>query len=277
MNGMQSVNTKIQCFAIFVPTTLHPELSFHATLYLVDLFYEKILRPNPQIKLLRNKGDIEKLKNDEIGAILTLEGCDPIGKDLLKLKTLLRLGVTSVGLTWNFANHVADGALEDRGAGISKFGKEVIGLLNETKTWIDVSHLSEKAFWDIMEWGDYPLASHSNCYSLCPNPRNLRDEQIEALIDRDSVIGITFYPPFLSGKRQATISDILNHLEHICMLGGEKHVGFGSDFDGIEESVMGLESIAGYNLLVNELCKYYSDIQVKQFLFDNMALRYPKG
>lgn len=276
MSGMKEVNTKIQCFAIYVPTTVHPELSFHAALYMVDLFYEKIIGQNPQIKVIKSQADIEKIKADEIGAILTLEGCDSIGKDLLKLKTLLRLGVTSVGLTWNFANHVADGVLEDRAAGLSKFGKEVIGLLNESKTWIDVSHLSEKGFWDIIEWGDYPIASHSNCYSLCPHPRNLRDEQIEALIERDSVIGITFYPPFLSGKSQASLTDILNHLEHVCMLGGEKHVGFGSDFDGIEETVMGLESIRGYTLLVNELSKYYSDIQVKQFLFKNMASRYPK-
>ncbi|HYK75077.1 MAG TPA: dipeptidase [Pseudoneobacillus sp.] len=276
LTGMIEAKTKIQCFAIYVPTTVHPELSFHAALYMVDLFFEKIIKPNPQMKLIKSKADIEKLNNDEIGAILTLEGCDSIGKDLLKLKTLLRLGVTSVGLTWNYANHVADGVLEDRRAGLSKFGKEVVGLLNESQTWIDVSHLSEKGFWDIIEWGDHPYASHSNCYSLCPHPRNLRDEQIEALIERDSVIGITFFPPFLSGKSHATMTDVLNHLEHICMLGGEKHVGFGSDFDGIDKMVTGLESIDGYRSLVNELYKYYSDIQVKQFLYENMASRYPK-
>ncbi|MFD2443598.1 dipeptidase [Bacillus sp. CGMCC 1.16607] len=274
---MEKVGSKIQCFAIYIPASVHPDLAFHAALYMIDIFYEKIIKLHPKMRVITSKYDIMNLKNDEIGAILTLEGCDAIGKDLLKLKTLLRLGVTSVGLTWNFANEVADGSLEARGAGLSKFGKEVVTLLNSTQTWIDVSHLSEKGFWDVIEWGDYPFASHSNSYSLCPNPRNLKDEQIEAIIERDSVIGITFVPSFLSGKNQATIDDILRHLEHMCMLGGEKHVGFGSDFDGINEMVIGLENFGDYSLLINELYKYYTENQVNGFLFENMKKRYPKS
>lgn len=276
LDGLENAGSKIQCFAIYIPKEVHPELSFHAALYMIELFFERIIRSHTKMKLITSQRDIQNLKNDEIGAILTLEGCDAIGRDLLKLKTLLRLGVSSVGLTWNYSNSVADGVLEERGAGLSKFGKEVINLLNETKTWIDVSHLSEKGFWDVVEWGDSLIATHSNCYALCPNPRNLKDEQIKALIDRNSVIGITLVPTFLSGINQATITDVLRHLEHVCILGGEKHVGFGSDFDGIEETVLGLESIKGYSLLINELCKYYNDIQVKGFLFENMMKRYPR-
>jgi membrane dipeptidase len=278
VNGeqLQNSNMKIQCFAIYVPPQVHPDLTFDAALHMIDLFYEKVLKPNPFIKLITHSRQMDELDDKHVGAILTLEGCEAIGKDLLKLKTLLRLGVTSVGLTWNHSNCVADGALEERGAGLTQFGKEVVSLLNETNTWCDVSHLSEKGFWDVMEWGNHPFASHSNCYSLCPHPRNLRDEQIKALIERDSVIGVTFVPPFLSGLNQAQITDVLRHLEHICEMGGENHVGFGSDFDGTEHLVTDLTTLKDYDLLINELQKYYAEIQVSKFTYLNMKKRYPR-
>jgi membrane dipeptidase len=278
VNGeqLQKAHVKIQCFAIYVTPKVHPDLLFSAALNMVDLFYEKVIYSNPFMKLITRSEQIEQLNGDQIGAILTLEGCDAIGNDLLKLKTLLRLGVTSVGLTWNNANSVADGALEERAGGLTRFGKEVITLLNHTNTWCDVSHLSEKGFWDVMEWGNHPFASHSNCYSLCPHPRNLKDEQIKALIDRGSVLGLTFVPLFLSGQNAASIMDVLRHLEHVCELGGENHVGFGSDFDGSEHAVSGLTSIKDYSILINELQKYYSEIQVTKFLFGNMKKRYPR-
>ncbi|HJV31953.1 MAG TPA: dipeptidase [Bacillales bacterium] len=278
VNGeqLQNSNMKIQCFAIYVPPQIHPDLTFDAALHMIELFYEKVLKPNPFIKLITNSRQMDELDDKQVGAILTLEGCEAIGKDLLKLKTLLRLGVTSVGLTWNHANSVADGALEERGAGLTQFGKEVVSLLNETNTWCDVSHLSEKGFWDVMEWGNHPFASHSNCYSLCPHPRNLRDEQIKTLIERDSVIGVTFVPPFLSGQNHAQITDVLRHLEHICELGGENHVGFGSDFDGTEHLVTDLTTLKDYDLLINELQKYYTEIQVSKFTYLNMKKRYPR-
>ena len=276
LERLNASNTKVQLFAIYVPESVHPDLKFEAALRMADLFYDKVLSPHPQIKLVSDRTDIDELAEDEIGAILTLEGCDAIGQDLLKLRTLLRLGVRSVGLTWNYGNYVADGALEERGAGLSRFGRQVVQLLNETRTLCDVSHLSEQGFWDVMESADHVFASHSNCYTLCQHSRNLRDDQIKALIDRDSVVGVTFVPEFLSGKKEsASIPDVIRHLDHICFLGGENHVGFGSDFDGIEFSVSSLEGNEQYDNLWNELQKYYSDIQVEKFLYKNMASRLP--
>lgn len=274
LERLTASSTKVQLFAIYVPESVHPDLKFEAALRMADLFYEKVLKPYPQIKLIKDMGDIDLLGDDEIGAVLTLEGCDAIGQDLLKLRTLLRLGVRSVGLTWNYGNYVADGAMEERGAGLSRFGRQVVQLLNETRTICDVSHLSEQGFWDVIQEADRVFASHSNCYSLCHHPRNLKDNQIKALIDRDSVIGVTFVPEFLSGKKDsASIDDVIRHLDHICSLGGENHVGFGSDFDGIEFNVKNLEGNERYENLWNELQKYYSDIQVSKFLYGNMATR----
>jgi membrane dipeptidase len=276
-NSLQQAKGKVQCFAIYIPQNVYPESRFTVALEMIDIFFEEIIGRFSNVKFVQSKSDIASLGKNEIGAMLTLEGCDAIGASLVKLKTLLRLGVSSVGLTWNNANAVADGAWEQRGAGLSDFGKQVVHLLNDAKCWVDVSHLSEKGFWDVMEIADYPIASHSNSHSLCPHPRNLRDEQIRALIKKNGVIGITFVPAFLRQDGQsATIADVLRHLDYICSLGGSRHVGFGSDFDGIDETVVGLESFKCYSNLVNELQKYYSETDVQRFLFDNFYERLPR-
>ena len=196
-------DAKVQCFAIYIPENVHPDLRFSAALQMVDLFYEKILVER-EMKLICSYEDIVAIEESEIGAILTLEGCDCIGQDILKLQTLLRLGVTSVGLTWNYANNVADGALEPRGAGVSGFGQDVIRLLNEKSIWCDVSHLSEAAFWDTIQLANHPIASHSNVYNICNHPRNLKDDQIQALLKKNAVIGVTFVPQFLTNQPSAS-------------------------------------------------------------------------
>jgi len=275
LKGLEQSGSKIQSFAIYIPESVHPDMRFQAALAMVEIFDEKILKRYPNMKLIRSQQDIQSLEENEIGAMLSLEGCDAIGSDLLKLKILLKAGVAAVGLTWNYANAVADGALEPRGAGLSLFGREVVKHLNKQKIWCDVSHLSEQGFWDVMELAQFPYASHSNSYTLCPHPRNLREDQIKALIEADSVIGITFVPEFLNGTKTSTITDILRHLDFICSLGGEKHVGFGSDFDGIAHTVKDLHSIDDYPNLIEELTKYYSQSQIEGFLYKNMVQRFP--
>ncbi|MFJ7751860.1 dipeptidase [Peribacillus muralis] len=272
--GLLDVGGKVQCFAIYIPEKVHPDMRFQAALAMVDIFHEKILA-EPEMKFIKSKSDIESLTESEIGAMLSLEGCDCIGNDLLKLKTLLHLGVSSVGLTWNHANLVADGALEARGAGLTEFGEEVVTLLNERAIWCDVSHLSEAGFWDTIKRAEYPIASHSNVHSLCSHPRNLKDSQIRALLQKKGVIGITFVPQFLSNGDSASIKDILKHIDHVCSLGGEKQIGFGSDFDGIDHMVDNLTSFKDYHILINELNKFYSSEFVKGLLFGNFARHFP--
>ena len=266
---------KVQCFAIYIPEQVHTDMRFQAALAMVDIFHKKILA-EPEMKFIRSREDIDSLKEKEIGALLTLEGCDCIGDDLLKMKTLLQLGVTSVGLTWNYANLVADGALEKRGGGLTRFGKGVVALLNEQSVWCDLSHLSEVGFWDTMEIAEFPVASHSNAYHLCPHPRNLKDSQIKALLQKNGTIGVTFVPQFLSKGTSASIKDIINHIDHICSLGGEKQIGFGSDFDGIVEMVDNLTSYRNYQNLMDELNRLYSTEFVKGILYENFIRNYPR-
>ncbi|MGG0237673.1 dipeptidase [Bacillus rhizoplanae] len=258
----------VQCFAIYVPEEVPYGQRFAVALEMTNIFHEQILAL-PNIKWIRTKEDIQQLGKDEIGALLTLEGCDAIGNELEKLKTLYNLGVRSVGLTWNYANLVADGALESRGGGLTLFGKKAVDELNRYKVWTDVSHLSEKGFWDVIELANHLIASHSNSYELCQHPRNLTNEQIKALIRKDGMIGITFVPMFLAANKSVCMDDILRHVEHVCMLGGEKNVGFGSDFDGITETVVHIERYEHYEYVINELLKRYKEEQVHNFTYRN--------
>ncbi|MDH4419898.1 diguanylate cyclase [Bacillus sp. AFS054943] len=260
----------IQCFAVYVPETVAYEKRFEAALQMIDIFYNEILSL-PGVKFIQTKEDINRLKQDEIGALLTLEGCEAIGKDTMKLRLFYRLGVRSFGLTWNYANLLADGALETRGAGLTTFGQHVVQELNMLHLWTDVSHLNERSFWDVIEIATNPIASHSNCYKLCQHPRNLNDEQIRALIKKNSMIGVTFVPQFLTSERQAHITDIVRHIEHICSLGGEGNIGFGSDFDGILETVVDVSVYRDYENVMNELYKHYAASTVERFLYDNFV------
>ncbi|KUP08326.1 diguanylate cyclase [Bacillus coahuilensis m2-6] len=266
-----STGGKIQLFAIYLPSHLKPGERFSAALRMVDDFYEKLSNLMKSLKLIISKHDVTSLREGEIGAILTLEGCEAIEEDIMKLSTLLRLGVRSVGLTWNFANAVADGAMEPRGAGLTTFGYEVVEMLNEWNAWIDVSHLSEKAFWDVMKVARFPIASHSNSYTLCPHPRNLKDNQIDCLKEKGGKIGITFVPHFLKENGPAVIDDVLSHVDYMLQRTGEHVVGFGSDFDGIEETVVGLHTYRNYQQLIDRLYKEYRPQVVKNILFLNFA------
>lgn len=265
--------SKVQLFAIYIPSYLKPGQRFQAALNMVNLFHKRIIEPHPDVKFVTSKEDIDNLQKHETGAMLTLEGAEAVEEDIGKLETLYRLGVRSVGLTWNWANAAADGALEPRGGGLTNFGYEMIDFLNEKRIWTDVSHLCEKSFWDTLEAARFPIASHSNAYSICPNPRNLKNGQIEALINKDSVIGVTFVPQFLNKTGSAELTDIIRHIEHICSLGGEEHVGFGSDFDGIDTTVKGLSFYRQYDNLIGTLQRYYTDKQIKKFLYGNFNRR----
>lgn len=264
---------KVQCFAIFVPVEATNKLE--AALAQAAIFFECIVNRYEKIKHIRTKQDILALKNDEIGAILTLEGCEAIGHDLSLLTIFHQFGVRGAGLTWNFANLLADGALEIRDSGLSLKGKQMIKKMNDFQMWTDVSHLSERSFWDVIQLANHPIASHSNSYTLCPHPRNLRDDQIRALVQKKGIIGITFVPQFISAEKPAVMKNVLNHVDYICGLAGSDAVGFGSDFDGIEETVEGLEGYEQYSYLINTLLKHYSESQVRKLIYSNFANSVP--
>ncbi|MBO1510334.1 dipeptidase [Metabacillus bambusae] len=266
---LKAMNKAIQCFAIFVPEDVPFNNRLSVVHSQINIFFQKVLKRYPEIKLIKTKSDIDRLSENDIGAILTLEGCDAIGDQLEQLEILYQLGVRSVGLTWNYANLVADGANEKRNGGLTNFGRNVINYLNGQRIWTDLSHTSERSFWEALEIADYPITSHSNVHMLCPHVRNLKDEQILALFKKNGMIGVTFVPFFTTNTPQPTISDVLKHVDYLCALGGENHIGFGSDFDGIDETIIGLEDYSCYYNFINQLLNYYPQKIVNKLVYQN--------
>ena len=120
--------------------------------------------------------------------------------------------------------------------------------------YADVSHLNEAGFWDIVNHMELPpVASHSNAYELCNHPRNLKDDQIRAIIEKKGYIGINFYSNFLARGREAVLEDVFRHIDYIAQMGGIDVLGFGSDFDGIELWPEGLAHPADYPNLISLL------------------------
>lgn len=269
LERMKRGKIKAQAFAIFIEPDVPSDQKFNEVLSQVDYFYEEVLRKNPEMIHIRSWEDFHRLQEGEIGAFLTLEGVDAIGNDLKKLRILYHLGVLSVGLTWNHGNLAADGVEEERGGGLTQLGKEIVKLNNQYQVLTDVSHLSERGFWDVMELADYPIASHSNARSLCGHPRNLTDQQAEALFQRGGMIHVVYNPPFIKEAGQTTIDDLIKHIDHFCALGGVQQIGLGSDFDGIKEKVSGLVDASMTQNLIEHLLKYFSEDVVRGFAYEN--------
>lgn len=272
---LQKGRVKGQAFALFIEPDVKSGQQFPAVLEQVDYFYGEILKKNPEMKHIKTWRDFDDLKDGEIGAFLTLEGVDGIGNDLSKLRTLYHLGVLVVGLTWNHANLAADGVGEPRGGGLTQLGKEIVKLNNEHLVLTDVSHLSERGFWDVMELADYPIASHSNSKTLCNHRRNLSDEQASALFKKGGLVHVVYNPPFITESGGATIDDLIKHIDHFCALGGVKQIGLGSDFDGITNKVKGLEDAAQTQNLIVKLLKYYKEEEVRGFAGENFLNHRP--
>ncbi|MFB5196438.1 dipeptidase [Neobacillus sp. KR4-4] len=266
---LQQGQIKVQCFAIFIEPEIKGDQKFQVALEQIDYFYKEVLGKNPDMVHIKEWSDFDRLKIGQIGAMLTLEGVDPIGNDLAKLHILYQLGVRSVGLTWNQANLAADGAGEPRGAGLTVLGKEIVEFNNEHQILTDVSHLSDKGIWEVIELAKYPIASHSNARALCNHLRNLTDEQAKAMFVKGGLIHVVFYPPFVKESGEVTISDLVRHIDHFCSLGGVNQIGFGSDFDGISTFITSLEDSSKSQNLINELLKYYSEDVVRGFAYQN--------
>lgn len=253
----------LQTFAVYVPTNVPSAQRFHTALAQIDLFYTHVL--SDRLHVIQSRKDI---LNNRRGAILALEGAGALSGEISYLRHFHRLGVRQVGLTWNYANEVADGILEERGGGLTQFGRLVVDEMERLGIILDVSHLSESGFWEVIEKELPILASHSNARSICSHVRNLKDDQIKALIEKEGLIGITFVPQFVH-ETNPSIDTILKHIEHICMLGGENNLFFGSDFDGIEKKIPQLEHAGHLYNLKKRLIKYYDETLVSKWLWNN--------
>ena len=231
-----------QVFAIFTP----PEKKDYAKEYvkeLAALFYTEMQKNN--VNICRSYCDFEK-GNAQINAFLSIEGAECV-ESISDLSDLKKAGVFMIAPTWNFKNKIACGVMEEFDTGLSAFGKRVISEMDRLGIILDVSHLSEKSFFDAADIFKKPIcASHSNSRAVTNHKRNLTDEQFSVIKNSGGVAGINLYPEFLGRS-------VKEHIDRFLALGGEDNIGFGCDFDGVSMLPKGISGAESLEKIIREL------------------------
>ena len=203
---------------------------------------------------LKQVDDPTQAKEGEHSFMLSVEGGEVFEKDLSTIAAWREKGVRMAALVWNNENRIGFPAKGGSTQGLTEYGVAAVKEMQRLGMAVDTSHLNEAGFYDIFAKTNLPpMASHSCCRALCDHPRNLTDEQLKLMIREGSYVGVNFYPWFLSDAGKADVKRVAEHIDHICQLGGEKIVGFGSDFDGIECVPTGLEHAGQMPNLIAEL------------------------
>ena len=303
-------------FAIYTSNTLTPDQATRRAFELISCVYDAVERNQDKVALTTTPAQARRnARNDLISIFMGLENGAPIQKDLSMLRMFNRLGITYMTLTHARSNEICDSCTspEPRWGGLSPFGREVVAEMNRLGMLVDVSHISDASFWDVLKVSKAPVvATHSCCRALSDHPRNMTDEMIVALAEKGGVIQVNFYPTFLDkayGEKAGALIDaeedlqpvwlqnpsdpvlqekmraaveamnavprpsykrIVDHIDHVVRLVGVKHVGIGSDFDGIEVCPEGLEDISRIQKVIIELRKRgYSEYDIRHIAGGN--------
>jgi len=230
---MREGHIDVRIVALYTNSPYLAELALRRSLDLIATLYEE-LDISPSAVLCKTHDEIILAKKQQkIALILGMEGAEPLGSDIQLLRIFYTLGLRVLGFTHASRNYLADGTcLESRESGreggLSNVGIEFLKAAQEMGILIDVSHLNDSGFWDIIDHTKVPIiASHSNCRARCDQQRNLTDEQIKAISDCGGVIGVNACKLFVE---EHNLNCLVNHIDHIVKVGGIDHVGLGPDF-----------------------------------------------
>ncbi|AIU69171.1 membrane dipeptidase [Thermococcus eurythermalis] len=254
-----------------------PERRKDATTYGLEVLNALLrdVEESERFELVTTVKEMKKaIEDGRVALWLGLEGGEPIGESLDVLEVFHRLGLRVLTLTWSLRNAIGDGVFERTGGGLTNFGVEVVGKAEELGIVIDLSHINEAGFWDTLDVTSFPvIASHSNARALCDNPRNLTDDQLKAIAERDGVVGAVAIPSFVDRERP-TLGKYVEHIKYMADLIGYKHVGLGFDFvyylqGWSGRSVEGFENESKIPALVEMLKENFSEKEVEAITFKN--------
>lgn len=255
----------LQCFALYVNLrgcggideqgAARPDRAWEDLQELHRLYRQELALNEDLLQPVDSPARLESCRQSQkVGALLTVEEGGVCGGSLKRLEELYDMGVRMMTPTWNFPNELGHPNINgldpelgyqslfraDMEHGLTETGRAFVTRMEELGMLVDVSHLSDKGFWDVAETGTRPfVASHSNARSVCPCVRNLTDEMIHVLAQRGGVMGLNFCKDFLrtlpeGAQGPGRLEDVAAHAEHIFRVGGEDCLGLGSDFDGID-------------------------------------------
>jgi membrane dipeptidase len=223
---------------------------------------------------------VDDFREGEVTAIVHMEGAEAIADDLSNLADWYDRGLRSIGIVWSRPNVFAEGvpfrfpAPPDTGPGLTDAGRSLVQACNELGILVDVSHLNERGFWDVVETSSRPVvATHSNAHALCASTRNLTDAQLFAIRDSGGVVGVNFAVTFLredgmNDFEKTGLDEIVRHVEYLAERMGIDHVAFGSDFDGaVVPAALG--GVSGLPRLVDALRDRFEPDEVERITHGN--------
>lgn len=240
-----------------------------------NLFINEMQKNKDFICQCKSSEDIRKANSDgKIAALLSIEGAELIECDINRLERVYNDGVRSIMLTWNYANRLSGSNAQENNRGLSDEGRKFVekcikfGILN------DVSHLSDRGFYDIFEIavqnGVPFIASHSNSRTVCPHKRNLTDDMFKKLMEASGVAGINAYSCFLCEGPVCRIDNIISHIEHFLDMGGSKNIGLGFDLDGCDSLPKEISDVSGISNLYDAMLKRnYSEELINDIFYNN--------
>lgn len=275
---LQEGEALAQFFAMYIDANKVESAYDYCNLMLTK-FKNELEKNQESMKLCQSYQDLlQAQKEQKIATFLTIEEGEAIEGSLDKLRYFKESGVSLMTLTWNYENALGypnfQWKYQDKG--LKPKGIECVEEMNYLKMLIDVSHLSDAGFYDVLEHSKSPfIASHSNARTMTNNPRNLSDEMLKKLADAGGVTGINFFNNFLvKGELKeklevAKIEDMVRHIKHIRNVAGIEVIGLGSDFDGIPNPVE-IEDISQMSKLADILLKEgFSQDEVEKIFFKN--------
>lgn len=224
----------IQCFAIFIPDQLRGQDAVDFFDRHAASFDAQMARNRDRVLPCRSFGDMEAaLGEGKFGAVLTVEGGAVLAGRLDRVKAIRDAGVRMLTLTWNGPNELGSG--HDTPGGLTDFGREAVAELERCGVLVDVSHLNDRGFEDLLSVAKKPfVASHSNARSVCGHRRNLPDEFIREMAARGGLIGLNYARSFLSDSKEGSLDDLYRHVCRFLELGAGECLALGSDYDGTD-------------------------------------------
>lgn len=271
-HNLKGYDGSVQVFALFNNGEMNEEKMMDFFSY----FKNECRKLSSFVSVCSTSEEIDKNKSP-LSAVLAIEGLG--NQPDFTLESVGRfhdVGVRFMSLVWNNDNPLCGGCGGD-GIGLAELGVQTLAEMEKRKIILDVSHMSDKSFWDSFEKYSLPIcATHSVSRAVHSHERNLTDEQFKEIAKRNGVCGINFYPPFLC-KGEADVNDIIRHIEHFLSLGGEDNIGLGSDFDGIGSTPCEIENTAHFSRLFDAMLSLnYPEELVKKIAYKNFKNLFAK-
>ncbi len=277
-------------FSIYTPASTQIDSTSHEmAVSLISMVEDIVTLHSDKFFIVKSTSDIELLDRERLGIAFGMENGAPIEGDLSRVQFYHDKGIRYITLTHSKSNHISDSSYDENHqweGGLSSFGKELIREMNKVGIMVDISHVSDKAFYESIEISDVPvIASHSSLRHFTPGfERNVSDDMLIKLASKGGVISINFGSSFLTKKALeyrrnregpypfADVTDVVDHIDRVVNLVGIDHVGIGSDYDGVGDTLpSNLKDVSTFPNLISELLtRGYTEEDIEKILSGNI-------